>query len=54
MGVDGSNDASELGSEVGYLVCFSLAGPGSEVGYTEGVLLGSSQVLQVCMGGGSS
>ena len=42
VGAEGSDRASESGSEVGYLVVFSLGGPASGVGYMEEGLIGDS------------
>ena len=36
VGAEGSSEASYLGSKFIFLVGFSLGGPGSEVGSTEG------------------
>ena len=53
LGAEGSDKAFLLGSEVGYLLDFSLGGLGSEVGSTEGESLRASQGHHSCLGGGS-
>ena len=51
LGVEGYDEASELGSKVGFLVYFLLGGPGFDMISMEGGLLRSSQGPHGCLGG---
>ena len=53
LGSEGSEKTSYLGSEIGFLVDFSLGGPGSKVGSMESLSLGASRGPHGCPGGGS-